>query len=127
MAEHENCIQQRPDISALDYRSPGWIEPSFEEASISAPTIHAGLTSVEVRTGLWRTMRPVIEYSRCNRCWWICSSACPHNVINVDDNTPVIDYDHCVGCLVCVAECPPHAIEAISEVEAETKQPIEQS
>lgn len=118
MTTHENCIQQRPSVSALDYRQPEWVELPFEDARISAPTIHASLTSVEVKTGLWRTMRPVIEYDRCNHCWWICSSTCPHNVINVEDNSPVIDYDHCVGCLVCVAQCPPHAIKAIAETEA---------
>lgn len=118
MTTHENCIQQRPSVSALDYQQPEWVELPFEDARISAPTIHASLTSVEVKTGLWRTMRPVIEYDRCNHCWWICSSTCPHNVISVEDNSPVIDYDHCVGCLVCVAQCPPHAIKAISEAEA---------
>jgi Pyruvate/2-oxoacid:ferredoxin oxidoreductase delta subunit len=26
---------------------------------------------------------------------------------------PRIDLDHCKGCLVCVAVCPPHAIRAV--------------
>ena len=118
MADHENSVQQRPSVSATDYQPPEWITLPFEDARISAPTIHAGLTSVEVKTGLWRTMRPVIEYDRCNHCWWICSNACPDNAINIKDNTPVIDYDHCKGCLICVAQCPPHAIKAIAETEA---------
>lgn len=119
MAAHEKSVHQRPEISAVDYQQPEWVELPFEDARVSAPSIHGGLTSVQVKTGLWRSMRPLIEYDRCNHCWWVCSSACPHSAIKVKDNTPVIDYDHCVGCLICVAQCPAHAIQAIAETEAE--------
>jgi len=118
MADSEGCVNQRPGVSVLSYQPPEWIELTCDDARIAAPAIHASLTSVEVKTGLWRTMRPVIEYDRCHHCWWICSSSCPHNVINVRDNTPEIDYDHCVGCMVCVAQCPSHVIKAIPESEA---------
>ena len=65
-------------------------------------------------------MRPVIDYTRCNKCWWVCSSFCPDGAINVNaQNEPEIDYDHCKGCLVCVAQCPPHAIHAIPESQAQ--------
>lgn len=119
MAAQAGCVQQRPESSAMEYQQPEWIVPGFEKARVSAPAIHAGLTSIEVKTGLWRTLCPIIDYDRCNQCWWICSSACPHNAINVDDNTPVIDYDHCVGCMVCVAQCPSHVIKAVPETESE--------
>ena len=119
MAEYEGSVKQAPPLSVADYKKPEWVQLPFEDARISAPTIHAAATSVEVRTGLWRTMRPIIEYERCNRCWWVCSSFCPDGAINVDDKSyPVIDYDHCKGCLVCVAQCPPHAISAIPEATA---------
>ena len=40
----------------------------------------------------------------------------PISPIEVDaDHTPRIDYDHCKGCMVCVAVCPPHAIHAVPE------------
>jgi len=98
---------------------PGWIELPREGADVSAPTIHAGLTSVEVRTGLWRTIRPIIDYDLCRHCWWVCSTFCPDDAISVsDEGEPVIDYDHCKGCMICVAQCPPHAILTIPEVEA---------
>ncbi len=97
-------------------QSPGWIDVPFETARVSAPAIHGALTSVAAKTGLWRTMRPVIEEQHCNRCWWICSTFCPDGAIEVgDDNAPRIDYDHCKGCLVCVAVCPHHAISAVPE------------
>ncbi|MBT8442688.1 MAG: 2-oxoacid:acceptor oxidoreductase family protein [Gammaproteobacteria bacterium] len=100
--------------------SPDWVDSLFEEARISAPVIRDKLTSIEVRTGLWRTMRPVIDYDRCNRCWWVCSTFCPDSAIHVDERgSPTIDYDHCKGCMICVAKCPPHAIAAIPEHEAQ--------
>jgi pyruvate ferredoxin oxidoreductase gamma subunit len=105
-------------ITAQDYAKPEWIDFPFEDARISAPTIHGGLTSIEVHTGLWRTMRPVIDYDLCKSCWWVCSTFCPDGAIKVEDGKPVIDYDHCKGCLVCVAQCPPHAIAAIPEAQA---------
>ena len=118
--EHAGCVIEGKDVSAEAYKSPDWIELPFEDARISAPVIHAGLTSVEVKTGLWRTMRPVIDYERCVHCWWVCSSFCPDGAINVTDKgLPEIDYDHCKGCLICVAQCPPHAIEAVAEHEAQ--------
>lgn len=116
MIDHKGCIKQSGLPSAEKYENPEWIELPFEAAETSAPAIHSGATSVQVRTGLWRTMRPVINYEKCSGCWWVCSTYCPDGAIKVrDDNKPEIDYDHCKGCLVCVAQCPPHAIESIPE------------
>jgi pyruvate ferredoxin oxidoreductase gamma subunit len=114
--------------SAAHYQSPEWVELPFEDARVSAPAIHAGATSVEVRTGLWRTLRPVIEHDRCNRCWWVCSTFCPDGAINVDEEgRPNIDYDHCKGCMICVAQCPPHAISAVLEQVAQAEEAAEES
>jgi len=97
-------------------RLPDWVRLDFEEAQVSAPAIHGALTSGQARTGLWRMLRPVIDQSRCSRCWWVCSTFCPDGAIAVSaDGSPRIDYDHCKGCMICVAQCPPHAIEAIPE------------
>ena len=95
--------------------APRWIDLGFDEAGISAPVIRGGPTSEAVPTGLWRTLRPVIDYARCNRCWWVCSAFCPDGAIAVEDGAPRIDYQHCKGCLVCVAQCPPHAIDTRPE------------
>jgi pyruvate ferredoxin oxidoreductase gamma subunit len=71
-----------------------------------------------MKTGLWRTERPAIDYGRCTRCWWICSTFCPEGAIQVDDERrPVIDYEHCKGCMVCLAQCPTHAIATRPEQE----------
>jgi pyruvate ferredoxin oxidoreductase gamma subunit len=116
MSPHAGLVKQSGLPSATDYTKPDWIELPFENAEISAPAIHKGATSVKVRTGLWRTMRPVINYDKCSGCWWVCSTYCPDGAINVSaQGLPEIDYEHCKGCLVCAAQCPPDAIEAIPE------------
>ena len=120
MGEYEGVVREGREISPDDYDQPEWVEFPFEEARISAPAIHGAATSVEVATGLWRTMRPVIDYSQCNRCWWVCSTFCPDGAIRVDtDGFPQIDYEHCKGCMICVTQCPAHAIQAVPEHEAE--------
>lgn len=125
MAEQSGRVTEGGSVSAERYQRPQWVQLPFDDARISAPTIHAAATSVQVKTGLWRTLRPVVDYDRCNRCWWVCSSFCPDGAISVSkDNTPLIDYDHCKGCMICVAQCPPHAIEAIPESEAQAQEEV---
>ena len=119
MSDAHGIVKQTLPSSAQNYQKPDWIELTLETADISAPVIHRPQTSVKIKTGLWRTQRPVINYERCNHCWWICSSSCPDRVINIEqDNIPVVDYDHCKGCMICVAQCPAHAIESIAEADA---------
>jgi pyruvate ferredoxin oxidoreductase gamma subunit len=107
-----------PPITALP--DPEWIELQHEPARVSAPDVFGGLTSVEVRTGLWRTLRPVVDRDQCHRCHWVCTTFCPDGAIRAaPDGYPEIDYDHCKGCLVCVAVCPAHAIRAVPERDAQ--------
>ncbi|MEJ2091466.1 MAG: 2-oxoacid:acceptor oxidoreductase family protein [Syntrophobacterales bacterium] len=119
LADHAGCVTEGKDPPADAYEEPSWIEVPFEEADIAAPIIHAPATSEQVPTGLWRTMRPVIDYDRCKRCAWICSTLCPDSTISVnEEGYPEIDYQHCKGCLICMSSCPSHAIRAIPEQEA---------
>jgi pyruvate ferredoxin oxidoreductase gamma subunit len=113
-------VQEGLMAGAGEYVRPQWIEVPRDDVHHAAPDIERPATSVQVRTGLWRTMRPVIDYERCRRCAWVCSTLCPDSAIAVEaDGRPVIDYEHCKGCLICVAVCPPHAISAIAEHEAQ--------
>jgi pyruvate ferredoxin oxidoreductase gamma subunit len=119
MAPYRGMVREGKPTSAADYRRPDWTDLPMEEISLSAPSIFASANSVQVRTGLWRSLRPVIDYARCNRCNWVCGSYCPDSAIVVaTDGRPIIDYDHCKGCMICVAQCPPHAIAAYPEEEA---------
>ena len=120
IVDYTGAVREAEEIPADGYEKPEWVELAFEDARISAPAIHGVATSVEVKTGLWRTMRPVIDYGQCNRCWWVCSTFCPDSAISVDEQgSPQIDYEHCKGCMICVAQCPSHAIQAIPEQGAE--------
>jgi pyruvate ferredoxin oxidoreductase gamma subunit len=120
MAPHAGVVREgeEPDAAALP--APAWIELADELGPASEPAILAPGSSVQVRTGLWRTTRPVLDAERCHRCSWICTTFCPDGAIHAEPGEPpVIDYDHCKGCLVCVAVCPPHAIRAVPEREAQ--------
>ncbi len=122
LTEQAGLVKGERILTADGWQAPDWVELPFEQASVSAPAIHAGLTSDVLQTGLWRTMRPLVDYDRCNRCWWVCSTFCPDGAIRVDEEKyPQIDYDHCKGCLICVAQCPPHAISAVAEHQTSEK------
>jgi pyruvate ferredoxin oxidoreductase gamma subunit len=120
MARHQGIVKSKDVLVPAPSVAPAWVDLPLDPADAAAPVIHAPLTSVLVRTGLWRTMRPVIDRDRCRKCWWVCSTFCPDGAIAVNtEHEPVIDYDHCKGCMICVAQCPPHAIEAIPERDAD--------
>lgn len=116
LAAHAGRLAEGTHIAARGYTPPEWIDMPNEDAVAAAPDVRASANSALVNTGVWRTLRPVIDYERCKRCSWICSTLCPDSAIIVEpDHTPRIDYDHCKGCMVCVAVCPPHAIRAVPE------------
>ncbi len=119
MANRAGCVTEGKESPADAYEKPQWVDLPFEDAGTSAPAIFAPATSEQVPTGLWRTVRPVIDYSHCKRCAWICSTLCPDSTISVNaDGYPQIDYEHCKGCLICMTSCPSHAIRALPEHEA---------
>ncbi len=112
---HPNVVESQ-NLPAIENTTEKWINLEFSPARTSAPAIHAARTSVEVRTGFWRTQKPLIDPSRCHKCSWICSTFCPDGAITVEqDRSPKIDYDHCKGCMVCLVQCPHHAISAQPE------------
>ena len=66
------------------------------------------------KTGEWRSIRPVIDYSKCTSCM-ICWKYCPDAAIKIVDGKPQIDLDYCKGCEICIEECPFKAIKAEKE------------
>jgi len=120
VASQAGTVSERAVVAVPDALQVDWIDFPLDSADAASPSIYAGATSVEVRTGLWRTLRPVIDYEHCKRCWWVCSEFCPDSAIRVRaDQAPEIDYDHCKGCLICLEQCPSHAIGAVPEREQE--------
>nr|WP_321464630.1 2-oxoacid:acceptor oxidoreductase family protein [uncultured Desulfobulbus sp.] len=118
-ADQAGIVHERKDLLASQWPRPQWIDLPFEPATVSAPVIVGACTSEIVPTGLWRSRRPVIDRDRCRRCWWICSTLCPDGAIQVDaEKRPIIDYQHCKGCMVCMSQCPAQAISAQPESEA---------
>lgn len=118
MEPHQGRVAPGPAVAAEGFTRPAWVALDFEAARLSAPAIHAASTSGQVQTGLWRTLRPVIDGERCTACG-LCSIFCPEGAIAADEaGAPRIDYAHCKGCMVCAAQCPHRAIEAIPEQDA---------
>jgi len=76
------------------------------------------------RTGDWRALRPVIDYTRCTpsknkrpSCF-LCWLYCPEGVVK--RGIPVeIDLEYCKGCGICSEECPTKAITMVEEPPAE--------
>jgi len=99
--------------------APAWVDLKTERNAWVIPAISAAKNSPGVETGLWRTLRPVVDTAKCKKCFWVCGNYCPDGVISVDgDKYPVIDYDHCKGCLICIEQCPAEAIHAVPETSA---------
>jgi len=71
-------------------------------------------SSVEVKTGSWRTFKPLVTV-KCIGCG-TCVQFCPEGCIKIENKKAVIDYDYCKGCLICISECPVKAIESEREV-----------
>lgn len=114
------CVAEGETPSRASASRPAWVDLQTEPTSLSAPDIRGKVTSESAQTGLWRTLRPVIDYEECNHCSWICSTLCPDGAIDVgSEREPIIDYEHCKGCMVCVTVCPPHAIRAEPEPAAD--------
>ncbi|MFO1429391.1 MAG: 2-oxoacid:acceptor oxidoreductase family protein [Candidatus Competibacteraceae bacterium] len=114
MAEHTGIVGQGEIPSASAYAKPAWVTLPLDDVGLAAPDIHGAATSVQVRTGLWRTLRPVIDHHYCRQCL-TCATFCPDGAIQIVEGQPQIDYAHCKGCLICVVQCPYHAMTALPE------------
>jgi 2-oxoacid:acceptor oxidoreductase delta subunit (pyruvate/2-ketoisovalerate family) len=66
------------------------------------------------KTGDWRAIKPVIDYTKCTSCM-ICWKFCPDACVKIINGMPHIDFDYCKGCAICIEECPVKAIKAEEE------------
>lgn len=70
-------------------------------------------TSLNNKTGAWRTEKPDIDFDKCIGCS-MCAKLCPEGCIAMKKTKkgmkPIINYDYCKGCSLCAKECPVKAI-----------------
>lgn len=91
---------------------------SAKELPIGGKIIEPG-NSREVKTGSWKSQKPVLDKNKCIGCMR-CAAYCPEMAIKFEEMTDgngvkkniisEIDLDHCKGCGICANECPVKAI-----------------
>lgn len=64
--------------------------------------------------GIWRNLRPVIDYGHCSSCM-NCWKFCPDAAVEIRNEKPVINLDFCKGCALCAEECPQKCIDLAEE------------
>ncbi len=92
--------------------------PSWKEIPIGGINPEAG-NAAKYNTGTWRTFKPLWSKEKCIQCK-MCWINCPDSsiLLDKDGNVAGIDYEHCKGCGICAAVCPPKA-SAIKMVKEE--------
>ncbi len=73
-------------------------------------------TSINFNTGTWRSLKPVIDESKCIHCD-ICVVNCPENCIDItkDKKRGDINLGYCKGCSICSKVCPVGAITMVPD------------
>lgn len=89
---------------------------SWKELELGTAIVHPGNAS-ELKTGDWRSMRPVTDYDACVKCGQ-CFIFCPDMVYTRNEEGYYVqNYYYCKGCGICAHECPVHCIKMVEEGE----------
>lgn len=90
--------------------------PTYDELPMAA-TIHEPGCATRQMTGDWRSMRPVRDPSKCDKCG-ICWIYCPDAALFMnEEGFYEVDLDHCKGCGICARECSKGGIVMVEEGE----------
>lgn len=89
-----------------------------KEIPIGGKILEPG-NSKEVKTGSWKSQRPIVDKTKCAGCLR-CAAYCPDMAVKIKEITDKngirknivdrIDLDYCKGCGICANECPLKAI-----------------
>ncbi|RLE93191.1 MAG: (4Fe-4S)-binding protein [Thermoprotei archaeon] len=89
------------------------------DADVEAPDLILALGGEKSRISAeeyYGSYRPVIDYTKCTKCWK-CVNFCKFGAITIGEKGPVVDYSKCEGLGACAVICP---AQAISLKEAKT-------
>ena len=82
----------------------------YSDPVVGTASVYEPGNAEQRHTGAWRVERPTIDLAGCSRCG-LCFVRCPDGAITLDEaGYPVIDYDHCKGCMICRQICPVHVV-----------------
>ena len=91
-------------------------ELTWKDLNIGSIVVEPGNAS-QYQTGSWRSQRPIIDNSLCNKCG-LCFIFCPDAAIKQEiDEYYKVNLFHCKGCGICARECPKDAITMVEEEE----------
>ncbi len=72
-------------------------------------------SSLNYKTGGWKTFKPVIDLKKCIHCMR-CVMYCPDICIKTkNDKRGDVDLDYCKGCGICVSVCPAKAVKMVKK------------
>ncbi|MBW1982695.1 MAG: 4Fe-4S binding protein [Deltaproteobacteria bacterium] len=87
---------------------------SWKELELGCTIVEPGSSS-KLKTGDWRSQRPVTDYEKCVKCG-MCYIFCPDMVYKPNKmGFFQADYYYCKGCGICARECPAEAITMVEE------------
>lgn len=87
---------------------------SYKEIAIGGDILEPGST-LNNKTGSWKTQRPVIDKSKCINCM-LCVLYCPEAcIIAKKEKLEEVDLDYCKGCGICSNICPVKCIKMEEE------------
>ncbi len=95
--------------------------PYKSESEVTWKTLNIGAivtdpgSADQYETGGWRSLRPVFDNSKCNKCG-LCYIFCPEGCIEQQEGGLFeANLFYCKGCGICAHECPKTVITMIEE------------
>ena len=94
------------------------------------PHIREPGNAVRRPTGCWRTVKPVVDHSRCIGCK-LCFTVCPDSAYKWKEEKanknskvkgkPIVDHTMCKGCGICAEQCPVKCIKMVKDEHEELR------